>query len=348
LIFILYKKTQTFDNKKLDRHALPVYLCGMKTDLFPDNRLCRLLNVRYPIIQAGMVWVSGWMLALAVAQSGGLGVIGAGSMSADVLREHITKFRQASDLPFAVNLPLLYSHIADQIKVIIDHQVPIVITSAGNPATWTKTFQAEGITVLHVVSATKFALKARDAGADAVIAEGFEAGGHNGRDETTTFCLIPAVRQAVGRDYPIAAAGGIATGAGILAAQALGADGVQVGSRFAVTEESSAHEAFKQAVCQAQEGDTMLSLKPLVPVRMLKNDFWKQVSALEAQGASAEVLKEVLGKGRSRKGIFEGDLSAGELEIGQVSALIDRILPASEVMAQLLREYQETKERLCI
>ena len=310
----------------------------------PQNPLIQLLGIKYPIIQAGMIWVSGWRLAHAVAEAGGLGVIGAGSMTPEILDEHIKKFKASSDKPFAVNLPLLYSRIADQVKVIIENQVPVVISSAGNPATWTPTFQAEGIKVMHVVSGTKFAKKAQDAGADAVICEGFEAGGHNGREETTTFCLIPAVRQAV--QIPVVAAGGIATGAGILAAMTLGADGVQIGSLFVAAEESSAHLNFKQAVCNAGEGDTKLMLKKLVPVRLLKNEFYRQAETLEMRGASPEELNELLGKGRSRKGMFEGDMTEGELEIGQVSALINDILPAQKIILRLLAEFAEAQKRM--
>lgn len=293
-----------------------------------------------------MVWCSGWKLASAVSNAGGLGLIGAGSMYPETLREHIIKCKAATKKPFGVNLPLLYPDIDKHIDIICSEKVEIVFTSAGNPKTWTQTLQERGIKVVHVVSSTRFALKAAEAGVDAIVAEGFEAGGHNGRDETTTFCLIPAVRKAV--SLPLIAAGGIATGEGILAALALGADGVQIGSRFAVSEESSAHENFKKKVVEAQEGDTVLTLKPVTPVRLLKNKFYEKVKLAEMHGADADQLKQILQKGRAKKGIFEGDLEEGELEIGQVSALITDIKPAGEILQELWNEFMAARKRLCI
>ena len=304
-----------------------------------QNRVTRLFNIEYPIIQAGMIWASGWRLASAVSNAGGLGLIGSGSMYPDVLREQIRKCRAATAKPFGVNVPLLYPDIDQHIRIIIEEKVPIVFTSAGNPKTWTSMLKQEGIKVVHVVSSSKFALKSQEAGCDAVVAEGFEAGGHNGREETTTLVLIPAVSAAV--DIPVIAAGGIATGRQMLAAMVLGAEGVQVGSRFIASPEASSHEHFKQAVIQAQEGDTQLSLKQLTPVRLLKNKFYQQVQEAEQRCASVEELKNILGRGRAKKGMFEGDMDEGELEIGQVSALVREIRPAAEIVREIWSEFEQ-------
>lgn len=304
-----------------------------------QNRVTRLFEIDYPIIQAGMIWASGWRLASAVSNAGGLGLIGSGSMYPDVLREQIRKCRAATAKPFGVNVPLLYPDIDQHIRIIIEEKVPIVFTSAGNPKTWTSMLKQEGIKVVHVVSSSKFALKSQEAGCDAVVAEGFEAGGHNGREETTTLVLIPAVSAAV--DIPVIAAGGIATGRQMLAAMVLGAEGVQVGSRFIASPEASSHEHFKQAVIQAQEGDTQLSLKQLTPVRLLKNKFYQQVQEAEQRCASVEELKNILGRGRAKKGMFEGDMDEGELEIGQVSALVREIRPAAEIVGEIWSEFEQ-------
>ena len=309
-----------------------------------DTNITKLFSIKYPIIQGGMIWNSGWRLASAVSNAGGLGLIGAGSMYPDVLREHIQKCKTATNHPFGVNVPMLYPNIEEIMQIIIEEGVKIVFTSAGNPKTWTETLKKEGITVAHVVSSAKFALKSQDAGVDAVVAEGFEAGGHNGREETTTLCLIPNVRRHI--NVRLIAAGGIGTGAQILAALALGADGVQIGSRFAATQESSANQAFKDVIANAQEGDTQLTLKELAPVRLIKNEFYNQVQEKYQQGTNAEELKEFLGRGRSKKGMFEGDLVNGELEIGQVSALIDSIPTVAEVFDELLVDYQRAKDNL--
>ena len=303
------------------------------------NRICHLFQIKYPIIQGGMVWCSGWRLASAVSNAGGLGLIGAGSMHPETLREHIRKCKQATDKPFGVNVPLLYPQIEDIMQIIIEEGIKIVFTSAGSPKAWTPFLQEHGIKVAHVVASTRFAQKCEEAGVDAIVAEGFEAGGHNGREETTTMCLIPAVRRIC--SLPLIAAGGIATGEGILAAQSLGADGVQMGTRFALTEESSAHFNFKDKCLQLKEGDTMLSLKQLAPTRLVKNDFFQQVSEAERRGASIEELKELLGKGRAKKGIFEGDLFEGELEIGQASSLIQDLKSVQEVMNELISDYNQ-------
>lgn len=296
-----------------------------------------LFGVRYPIVQAGMVWASGWRLASAVSNAGGLGLIGAGSMHPEVFLEHVQKCKLGTNNPFGVNVPLLYPEMDRIIKIILEEKIPIVFTSAGNPALWTPTLKAAGITVVHVVSSVKFALKAQAAGVDAIVAEGFEAGGHNGREETTTLTLVPAVRQAI--SLPLIAAGGIASGAAMLAVMALGADGVQVGSRFVASEEASCHANFKQAVIQAQEGSTVLTLKELTPVRLLKNPFYSEIKALYDQGATAEQLNAHLGRGRAKKGMFEGDLETGELEIGQAAATIDRILPAAAIVQEFVSDY---------
>ena len=308
------------------------------------NRITQLFGIKYPIIQAGMVWCSGWRLASAVSNSGGLGLIGAGSMYPETLREQIKKCKLATGNPFGVNIPLMYPQVEEIMQIVMDEKVPIVFTSAGNPKTWTPELKAAGIIVTHVVSGSKFAIKCVEAGVDAIVAEGFEAGGHNGREETTTLTLIPQVRKAAG--LPLIAAGGIATGEGMVAVFALGAEGVQVGTRFALTEESSASEAFKQKCISLNEGDTMLSLKKVSPTRMVKNDFYRQVQELEDKGASADELRSLLGRGRSRRGIFEGDLVEGELEIGQIASLIDSIVPAEQVVREMMKEYSEAVEKL--
>ena len=304
-----------------------------------ENRICELFNIDFPLIQAGMIWCSGWELASAVSNAGGLGIIGSGSMYPEILEQQIISCKAATTKPFAVNLPMLYPDSDKHIATIIKHKVPIVFTSAGNPSIWTSHLKSHGIIVVHVVSSLKFALKAEEAGVDAVVAEGFEAGGHNGRDETTTMCLVPMVAKKI--NIPLIAAGGIATGKAMLAAMNLGADAVQVGSRFVASVEASAHNNFKQAVISAQEGDTLLTLKELTPVRLLKNKFAELVSNAYENGANTNELKELLGKGRAKKGMFEGDLANGELEIGQVSALLDTILPAEEIIAEILSEFKE-------
>lgn len=301
------------------------------------NRITELFKIEKPLVQAGMIWTSGWRLASAVSNAGGLGMLGSGSMYPEVLLEHIQKYKEASDKPFAVNVPLLYPDIDKHIQTIIDQKVPVVFTSAGNPKTYTGILKEQGITVVHVVSSSKFAIKAQEAGCDAVVAEGFEAGGHNGREETTSFVLIPAVCEKI--SIPVIAAGGIATGRQMLAAIILGASGVQVGSRFVASQEASVHINFKNAVINASEGDTLLSLKQLTPVRLMKNNFFKKVQEAEQQCASKEVLETLLGRGRAKRGMFEGDLDEGELEIGQVSALINKIQPAAEIVEDIWQEY---------
>ncbi len=303
-----------------------------------QNKITQLFNIKYPIVQAGMIWASGWRLASAVSNAGGLGLIGSGSMYPDVLREHIQKCKASTDKPFGVNVPLLYPDIDKHIKIIIQEKVPIVFTSAGNPKTWTATLQKNGIKVVHVVSSSKFALKAQDAGCNAVVAEGFEAGGHNGREETTTMVLVPEVCKAV--HIPVIAAGGIATGRQMLASMVLGAAGVQVGSRFVASIEASSHIKFKEAVVNAGEGDTELSLKKLTPVRLLKNDFYKAVSEAEMRCASIQELQELLGRGRAKKGMFEGNLVEGELEIGQVCAGIKTIQPAATIVNEIWNDFE--------
>ncbi|MFC0772279.1 NAD(P)H-dependent flavin oxidoreductase [Terrimonas alba] len=310
---------------------------GQKTPF--KNRVTELFQIDYPVIQAGMIWASGWKLASAVSNAGGLGMIGSGSMYPDVLLEHIRKCKGATDRPFGVNVPLLYPDIDKHIGIIIQEKVKIVFTSAGNPKTWTAVLKEKGITVVHVVSSSKFALKAEDAGCDAVVAEGFEAGGHNGREETTTMVLTPAVADAV--KIPVIAAGGIATGRQMLAAMILGAGGVQMGTRFVASEEASSHSSFKNAVINSSEGDTALTMKQLTPVRLIRNKFYQQVQAAEQRGASIEELKELLGRGRAKKGMFEGNLDEGELEIGQVSSLLDRILPAADIVKKVWLEFME-------
>jgi enoyl-[acyl-carrier protein] reductase II len=307
------------------------------------NRITRLFRIQYPIIQAGMIWCSGWRLASAVSNAGGLGLIGAGSMYPEVLRTHIQKCKVATDKPFGVNVPLLYPNIDQLMEVIKEEGVPVVFTSAGNPKTWTRPLQEKGITVVHVVSNVKFALKCAEAGVDAIVAEGFEAGGHNGREETTTFCLIPLIRQAV--NLPLIAAGGVGNGRGLFGALALGAEGVQVGSRFAASQESSAHINFKNSIVAAKEGDTELSLKQLTPVRLLKNKFYQDIKAAELRGASQGELAWLLGSRRAKHGMFEGDLDNGELEIGQVAALVNKIQPAAEIVQEMWQEFLEAKNQ---
>lgn len=309
-----------------------------------QNRISELFKIEFPIIQGGMIWTSGWRLASAVSNAGGLGVIGAGSMYPDVLREHIQKCKKATSKSFGVNIPMLYPDIDKLMDIIVEENVKIVFTSAGNPKTWTRFLKEKGITVVHVVSSLKFALKAQDAGVDAIVAEGFEAGGHNGRDETTTMVLIPAVKEKI--HIPLIAAGGIATGKAMLAAMVLGADAVQVGSRFVASEEASNHMNFKEVVVKAKEGDTHLTLKELAPVRLVKNKFYNDVQKAYATGANIEELKTLLGRGRAKKGMFLGDLEDGELEIGQVSALIHDIKPADEIVRALMKEFNERKAEL--
>ncbi|WP_422859405.1 NAD(P)H-dependent flavin oxidoreductase [Flagellimonas sp. S174] len=308
------------------------------------NRITELFNIQYPIVQAGMIWASGWRLASAVSNSGGLGIIGAGSMYPEVLDEHIKKCQKATDKPFGVNVPMLYPDLDQLMQIIIENGVKIVFTSAGNPKNWTSFLKEKGITVVHVVSSVKFALKAQDAGVDAVVAEGFEAGGHNGRDETTTLVLIPSVKEQI--EIPLIAAGGISTGRAMLAAMILGADGVQIGSRFVASIEASSHETFKKAVVEAKEGDTQLTLKELAPVRMLKNEFYQEVQQAYQNHASVEELKTLLGRARAKRGMFEGDMENGELEIGQVSGLIHDIKPASEIISEIIAEYNTAKNRI--
>ena len=304
------------------------------------NKISQLFGIRYPIIQGGMIWHSGYKLASAVSNCGGLGLIGAGSMYPDILREHIRKCKSATNQPFGVNVPMLYPDLEEIIKIILEEGVKIVFTSAGNPKTYTEILKKEGLKVAHVVSSVKFAIKCQEAGVDAVVAEGFEAGGHNGREETTTFCLIPNVRRHI--HIPLIAAGGIALGSQIKAAMILGADGVQIGSRFAATQEASSHENFKQKIVETQEGDTLVTLKELAPVRLIKNHFYQEIEKIYTeQGKNIEALKEKLGRGRAKKGMFEGNLTDGELEIGQVSALIDEILPVEKVFENILREFDE-------
>ncbi|MGI9594408.1 MAG: NAD(P)H-dependent flavin oxidoreductase [Patiriisocius sp.] len=311
------------------------------------NRITNLFKVQYPLIQAGMIWNSGWKLASAVSNAGGLGIIGAGSMYPDVLQEHITKCKRATSKPFGVNIPMLYPNIDEIIEIVIKEKIPIVCTSAGNPKIYTSRLKQHGITVVHVVSSVKFALKAQDAGVDAVVAEGFDAGGHNGRDDTTTFTLIPMVKQQI--QIPLIAAGGIANGKGMLAAMILGADGVQIGSRFVASYESSAHQDFKQEVVKAKEGDTLLTLKELAPVRLLKNKFFDQLMELYKTNPSKEQLTQLLGRARAKRGMFEGDLEDGELEIGQVAGLIHQIKPAAQIVKEIMEEFDRlNKTKLII
>ncbi|MGF1637522.1 MAG: NAD(P)H-dependent flavin oxidoreductase [Cyclobacteriaceae bacterium] len=307
------------------------------------NRITELFRIKFPIIQAGMVWCSGWKLASAVSEAGGLGIIGSGSMYPEILREHIRKCQVATNKPFGVNVPLLYPDIDKLIEIIIEEKVKIVFTSAGNPAIWTKILQNADIKVVHVVSNVKFARKCEDVGVDAIVAEGFEAGGHNGREETTTFCLLPLVRKAV--SLPLIAAGGIGDGTSMLGAMALGAEAVQIGSRFAASKESSAHENFKKRIVEAGEGDTELVMKQLTPVRLLKNEFYQQIKSAELSGVQKEELRILLGKGRSKKGMFEGDMDEGELEIGQISAGIDRIMPAADIVREIWTNYTALRKK---
>ncbi len=306
-----------------------------------SNKITQLFNIKYPIIQAGMIWASGWKLASAVSNEGGLGIIGAGSMYPEILREHIQKCKRATSMPFAVNVPMLYPDIDEIIKIIIEEDVKIVFTSAGNPKTWTSHLQSNGIKVVHVVSSVKFALKSQEAGVDAVVAEGFEAGGHNGRDETTTFTLIPMVKEQL--QIPLIAAGGIATGRGMLAAMVLGADAVQVGSRFVASDEASSHINFKKKVIEANEGDTILTLKELAPVRILKNKFFEEIQKLYETRPNREELLKLLGRARSKKGMFEGDIEDGELEIGQIAGLIHDIKPAAQIVREMMAEFELAK-----
>jgi len=308
------------------------------------NRITELFDIDYPIIQAGMIWNSGWRLASAASNSGILGLIGAGSMYPDVLREHIRKCKKATDRPFGVNVPMLYPNIEDIMSIIVDEDVKIVFTSAGNPKTWTSWLKERGVTVVHVVSSVKFALKAQEAGVDAIVAEGFEAGGHNGREETTTLTLIPMVKEHL--DIPLIAAGGIATGRTMLACMVIGADGVQIGSRFAASDESSAHQAFKDIIVKSKEGDTQLTLKELAPVRLIKNKFFEEVQELYKKGPSQEELKALLGRARAKRGMFEGDLEDGELEIGQISGLIHEIKPVADIVNEIIMEFEKSKSEV--
>lgn len=307
------------------------------------NRICRLFGIEYPIISGGMVWCSGWELASAVSNCGGLGLIGAGSMHPDNLRHHIRRCKEATSRPFGVNIPLLYPELETIMKIVVEEGVKVVFTSAGNPKTWTPYLHEHGITVAHVVASSKFAAKCEEAGVDAVVAEGFEAGGHNGKEETTTMCLIPMVRQAT--SLPLIAAGGIGSGESMLAAMVLGAEGVQIGTRFAMTTESSAHEDFKKLCTTLNEGDTLLSLKKVGPTRLIRNDFYQQVQQAEDRGASAEEIRAILGKGRAKKGIFEGDLQEGELEIGQNASQFKEIKPVAEVMEEIISTYRKLAQR---
>ncbi len=309
-----------------------------------QNRVTTLFGIQYPIVQAGMVWTAGWRLASAVSEAGGLGIIGSGSMYPDVLREHIQKCKKATSTPFGVNIPLIYPDIKEHLNVIVREGVKIVFTSAGNPKTWTPYLKEQGITVVHVVPGSKYARKAEDAGCDAVVAEGFEAGGHNGREETTSMCLIPAVCETV--QIPVLAAGGISSGKSMMAAFALGAEGVQIGTRFAASEEASSHIRFKKAIVNLKEGDTLLTLKELIPVRIIKNNFFQQIREAENRCASREELQQLLGKRRAKKGIFEGNMEEGELEIGQVSALIHEIKPAAKILEEIWIEFSKEQQRI--
>jgi enoyl-[acyl-carrier protein] reductase II len=306
------------------------------------NRVTQLFNIQYPVIQAGMIWASGYKLASAVSNAGGLGLLGAGSMYPEVLREHIQKCKKATDKPFGVNVPMLYPNIEEIMNIIVEEGVKIVFTSAGNPKTWTAFLKEKGITVVHVVSSVKFALKAQEAGVDAIVAEGFEAGGHNGREETTTFTLIPMVKEKL--TIPLIAAGGIATGRGMLAAMVLGADGVQVGSRFAASVESSSHDNFKKAIIQVEDGDTHVTLKELAPVRLIKNKFYNDLMSLYSKSPTVDDLKGLLGRARAKKGMFEGDLEEGELEIGQIAGLIREIKPAAEILHKIITDFEKAKQ----
>lgn len=309
-----------------------------------NNKITQLFNIQYPIIQAGMIWASGYKLAAAVSNAGGLGLIGAGSMYPDVLREHIQKCKKATSKPFGVNVPMLYPNIEEIMNIIVEEDVKIVFTSAGNPKTWTPFLKQHGITVVHVISSVKFALKSQEAGVDAVVAEGFEAGGHNGREETTTFTLIPMVREKL--TIPLIAAGGIATGCGMLAAMVLGAHGVQVGSRFAASVEASCHDSFKQAIVKAQDGDTHVTFKELAPVRLIKNKFFHDVVELYTKSPTTDDLKALLGRARAKRGMFEGDLEEGELEIGQIAGLINTIMPAADILKEMITDFEKAKQEM--
>ena len=308
------------------------------------NQITQLFNIKYPIVQGGMVWVSGWKLASAVSNAGGLGLIGAGSMYPDVLREHIQKCKKATDNPFGVNVPMLYPQVDELMDIIVEEDVKIVFTSAGNPKTWTSFLKEKGITVVHVVSSVKFALKAESAGVDAIVCEGFEAGGHNGREETTTFTLIPMVKESI--SIPVIAAGGIGNGRGMLAAIVLGADGVQIGSRFAASKESSAHENFKQKIIDVKDGDTHLTLKELAPVRLIKNKFYQEIQELYKENPTKEELIGLLGRARAKKGIFEGDLDNGELEIGQIAGIINNISSAKDILEEIVTDFETSKKNI--
>ena len=309
-----------------------------------ENRITRLFGIRYPIIQAGMVWCSGWKLASAVSNAGGLGLIGSGSMYPEVLEDHIRKCKEATNKPFGVNVPLLYPHREAIFDILIREQIKIIFTSAGNPALWTSFLKQNGMTVVHVIANARSAIKCEEVGVDAIVAEGFEAGGHDGKEETTTLALVPLIKKTV--TLPLIAAGGIATGRGMLAAFALGAEGVQIGTRFVVAEESSAHPAFKHKILDAKDGDTSLVMKKVVPVRLMKNKFSDEIRKMESSGASAEELMDLLGKGRAMHGMFEGDIEEGELEIGQASALVDKIMPAASILEEIVKEYNEAKKEL--
>jgi len=313
--------------------------------MFENNKITKLFSIKYPLIQAGMIWASGWKLASTVSNAGGLGIIGAGSMYPDILEEHITKCQKATQKPFGVNVPMLYPDIDKIMQIIVDKQVKVVFTSAGNPKAYTRFLKSHGIKVVHVVSSVKFALKAQQAGVDAVVAEGFEAGGHNGREETTTLTLIPMVKQKI--DVPLIAAGGIGNGQAMLAAMVLGADAVQIGTRFVASHEASSHINFKQKVVDIQEGETQLTLKELAPVRLIKNKFYEDIQAMYQQSPSKEDLKQLLGRARAKKGMFEGDLDEGELEIGQISGLIDSILPAKTIVNQIIDEFKTRRQEIC-
>jgi enoyl-[acyl-carrier protein] reductase II len=332
------------DNTKTNTLAFDLPINLLRSKITMKNRVTELFGIEYPIIQGGMIWCSGWELASAVSNAGGLGLIGAGSMYPDTLRHHIRQCKTATGRPYGVNIPLLYPDIRQLIDIILAEQVPIVFTSAGNPKTWTPLLKEHGIKVVHVVSSIRFAKKCEEAGVDAVVAEGFEAGGHNSREETTTFCLIPMVRDAI--SLPLLAAGGIGDGRGLLAAFALGADGVQIGSRFAASVESSAHPLFKEQIVQTTEGGTALTLKQLTPVRIIKNRFYNDITSFESRGASVDELRALLGQRRAKKGIFEGDLAEGELEIGQISAAINTIKPAGEIIREIWEDYLRYKQQL--
>lgn len=314
--------------------------------MFENNRITKLFGIKYPIIQGGMIWCSSWELASAVSNSGGLGLLGSGSMYPEILRENIRKCKENTNNIFGVNIPLIYPDIEKHVEIIIEEGIKVVFSSAGNPKKWTKTLQENGIKVVHVIANVKFAMKAMEAGVDAIVAEGFEAGGHNGKDEITTMTLMPQIRKAVGEEFPILAAGGIGSGRGMLAAMALGADGVQIGSRFAASVESSAHENFKQAIVDANDTSTSLTIKSLNPVRLIKNKFYEEISALEKSGADVEQIKEKLGRARAKRGMYEGDLDEGELEIGQISGLIDGILPVSQIMSDIIEEFSAIRDSL--